>query len=169
MDKEEKDRTAKQRDVDDLIDGLVKSRLQAFLMGGGIIASVAFAMCVLGLITREATMTIGPDATASAATQLVGYANWTDFTAHCCCLVNTNAPSMSTLMSIEKWVCGNGRIKERVRARRQSKGSNVTVDGFSVRAMCSPLFATDCAVTRSGLNVQLACTHSRNATELELW
>jgi hypothetical protein len=166
MDQELLDLNEKQGDVDMLIDRQVKMRLQGFLMGGGVIGSIAFAMCILGLISRDATMTIGTQRTTSVAVELAGYSNWTTFTENCCCLINSNSAAKSSLISIEKWVCSNKRIKERVRSRIVN---NATVSGFSVRGMCSTAFAADCTLAQSGTTVSLACTNSRSAAVLDLW
>ena len=169
MDQELLELNEKQGDVDMLIDRQVKSRLQGYLMAGGVIACIAFSMCILGLISRSsAVVTISTDHSASFTQELAGYRNWTAFVENCCCLVNLNSPQLSSVLAIEKWMCLNGRIKERARSTYMQ---GVSANGFAIRPMCSPTFATDCSVVIDAItgDVSLSCTNPRNASELQLW
>lgn len=123
-------------------------------------------MCVLGLMVRESknVLAIG-HALPTTQHEFAGYANWTHFTENCCCLTNYNSPAKSTNIAIEKWVCVNGRIKERARS---TFVSNVSSDGFSIRGFCSVTFALDCSVLVAP-TVNISCTSPRTAKELDLW
>lgn len=158
-----------QGDVDLFIDRAVKSRLQMFLMVAGVIGAVALSLCLIGLITREQTAVLGPfPATRTIASELAGYASWNDFRTNCCCTQNTNPAQGGSYRLIEKWMCMNGKIKERVREIETSSG--VFVDGFSVRSYCSVDFASDCTLNVAAAGtVSASCTGARTNQELLLW
>jgi len=151
-----------QADVDHHIDIFVKGKLQIFLMIGGLIGFVALAMCLLGIMARTED-SVGPvfPSVWTTETQLAGYDSWDDFTASCCCSNNTN--TKSAYVTIEKWMCSNGRLKERVRA-------TTTAEGFVVRELCDVSFASDCAViVAPDKTVTMTCATTGTNQERALW
>ncbi|CUG06403.1 GPI-anchored surface protein, putative [Bodo saltans] len=157
-----------QGDVDLFIDRSVKTRLQLFLMIAGVLGAVALSLCVIGVITRETSTVLGPfPSPANTETELAGYSSWNDFRYNCCCTQNTNPTKGGENRLIEKWICMNGRIKERV---REQLINNVTTDGFGVRGYCSVDFASGCSVVvSSDLTVAPLCNGSFTFSQLKLW
>jgi hypothetical protein len=160
-----------QGDVDLYIDRLVKSILQVFLMVGGVLAVIALGCCILGLLARQQTNFTGPfPSNSSTATELASYTSWNEFTSHCCCLEYHNNENQSSFTTLEKWVCENGKVKERI---RETYSANLGfTSGNTVRPYCSITFAGDCAIVvdNSTLAVTLVCTSAtRTPDELDLW
>jgi hypothetical protein len=154
-----------QGDVDLHIDRVVKGRLQIFVMVGGILGGLALALCIVGLITREATSVVGASGSdQSIATQLAGYPTWTAFTSGCCCTGHMNPTGHDSNLWVEKWICANGRIKERVRAIGSGGAT-----GFAIRTMCNVTFEAGCSVTVSSGMTQLSCSTVPTASEAALW
>jgi hypothetical protein len=157
-----------QGDVDLFIDRAVKTRLQLFLMIAGVLGAVALSLCVIGVITRESTTVLTPfPSPANTETELAGYASWNDFRYNCCCTANTNPSQGGENRLIEKWICMNGRIKERV---REQLIDNTTTNGFSVRGYCSVDFTAGCSiVVGTDRTVSPLCSGTFTAAQLKLW
>lgn len=157
-----------QGDVDLFIDRAVKTRLQLFLMIAGVLGAVALSLCVIGLITRQSSAVLGPfPAVSDTDTQLAGYPSWNDFRYNCCCTQNTNPSQGGENRLVEKWICVNGEVKERV---REQLISNITTDGFPIRAYCSVDFTAGCdVIVGADKSVALQCNGSYTAAQLKLW
>jgi hypothetical protein len=162
----------KQSDVDRFVDRAVKAQMQKFLMTGGVLGFVALGLAVLGLIAEQSSSVLPPfPVPSTTATELASYGSWSAFTDSCCCLQYNNTASESNYLWVEKWVCGNGRIKERVRA---ITSGGAEVSGVGLRGLCNVAFepGPNCsvAVSASGA-VTLSCTNPGlyTPTQLTLW
>lgn len=137
---------SKQEDVDLRTNTTARRILNLFFMGGGLVCLVALGCCVLGLMSKQTNAVIGVDETLYETVDtdfhFAGYASFTEFTLHCCCLPYEN-PLPFTQARIEKWVCENGKVKERLRAVRYLNRSGYEVSqvtGFDIRPMCAVTF-----------------------------
>lgn len=156
-----------QKDVDEEINKVTTDALIRFLMIGGVFGVIALSCCALGLLVNdqeESTVGSPFPQTSTTATQLATYSSWDQFTSHCCCTSNQNAVNTSTYQVVEKWLCTNGRVKERVRVMMDGE------DGLSVRSLCAVSFEPGCEVTvtntSSGNVVSFACSGDPTTT---LW
>lgn len=147
-----------QSNVDYEINQVVKSRLNCALMLQGVLGLVALALCAVALLSSPSVVITVTGGVASAtaarsnATEFLGYNTWEAFVDSCCCTsaVNTNSTA-TAYVAVEKWICANGKVKERVRAYRPnlvtSGGSDRTVeDGYAARTLCNVSFATGCGL-----------------------
>jgi hypothetical protein len=103
-----------------------------------------------------------------AAAQLAGYASWDSFVDNCCCAAFDNQTGR-TAQSVEKWICANGKVKERL--RRVRGGTNAL---GTVRGLCERDFKNGCRVFVTAAPpywVSLAGCAAGNVTaaEMELW
>ena len=136
--------------VDMNIDDEVKGHLNQTIMFGGVMYLLAMCFCVVGLLSPESkSLTAFGSATQQGTLpyELVGYTTWANFTDSCCC---TSMSTPGSDMVVEKWVCHNNKIKERLRRTTVSLAatlmgqSSVTFDGYGIRALCSPIFNSGC-------------------------
>ena len=158
-----------QETADILINGIVKWRLNMFLMIAGVVILLALGCCILGIIVSEKTKMSGPfPETQTVATEFLGYANFTAFTQQCCCTYVFHDTAQQYAV-VERWVCANGNVKEHVRSRRLS--ANTTLDGFSIRPLCAVQFNSGCSmvISPSG-SIAVGCSgQSLSAVQLQMW
>jgi predicted permease len=156
-----------------LIDRKINARvivvLSNFFMFIGFILFIALVFCVLSLLFQTNPDVIPPrplrdiqSCDFSRRFNFAGYASWQEFTSNCCC---TEAPSYDSYQSVEVWHCRNGRYKERVRAET-GRGN-----GFALRGMCSPFFASGVGAPRCVKNAfQVTAGSAASAYALQnLW
>merc|ERR1719197_1226670 len=97
------------------VDSEVKGHLNQTIMIGGIAYIIALCFCIVGLLSPETAKlsSFGDSARQGELSyELVGYGSWQNFTRECCCVSMATAESTEV---VEKWVCSNDRIKERLR------------------------------------------------------
>lgn len=136
-----------QENADMAINEAVLGRMNKFLMGGGVILFLSMALCVVGLLQASDhraetygthTMTIG--------TEFAGHDTWGNFTNDCCCIAeHRNASDPKELeLTVEKWICGNGHTKDRLREQRTVVGGPI-ISSLSVRPLCGKTFGYGCS------------------------
>lgn len=168
-----KELAERQGDVDLQIDRSVKAQLNYFLMFAGLLGFLALGCCVVGLEVKTNSGSVTPaDSQGTIEKELAGYATWDLFTANCCCAYAENdlaamrrarassdaawgsGPQKDAAAGwLEKWVCGNGRIKERLRSWQSG-----TVNSTAVRGLCAATFNNGCSVrVGADRSVTLVC------------
>jgi hypothetical protein len=92
---------------------------------------VALGLSILGILDVQDNRTFFPanPPVRTVRTELAEYADFTDFTARCCCVPYTNPTSerfrMDGVLEVEKWLCANGLVKERIRSRHELNATHV--------------------------------------------
>jgi hypothetical protein len=78
--------------------------------------------------------------------ELAGYRNWTHFVENCCCSAFVNQKGadggVAAAISVEKWLCANGKVKERIRQKTPTFDRSVT----TIRSICGREFFNLCRV-----------------------
>nr|CCC92187.1 conserved hypothetical protein [Trypanosoma congolense IL3000] len=125
--------------------------MQVFFVTVCLLSTLALAMCFGGMVRAE-QRTVLRNAQSSYSTnkQLFDYGDWGNFTENCCChsMSGLKPVSPNQVVDIERWVCNNGLIKERV--RRDYIGS-VMYDGYRVRDLCGMDFKSGCFLTTDAM------------------
>lgn len=158
----------KRNTVDMDVDTEVKGHLNQTIMIGGIAYVVALCFCIVGLLSPEASKLTAFSDTAKKGDmnyELVGYEGWQNFTRDCCCVSMTSRDGST---EVEKWVCENSRIKERLRKTRLNlpatvgNVSSVSDDGYGIRGLCSPIFKSGCSpiVSSDKTTIGVRCSTS---------
>lgn len=167
-----------QRAVDFKINQDTIRVLQGFFAVTGILGFVAFGMCFLDTVSRDTSSDrfIGAAATSlTAEVQLAGYASWDAMVDGCCCVpfANLKAKLPSYVLDVEKWMCSNGRIREKMRRRlvyNSTSSRLVTQSGYSIRGLCGTTFSAGCTVLVTNGIVSLAgCNSTISFGEQGLW
>ena len=151
IERERKLLAEKQGDIDMRIDKLVKESLNRFLMGGGLLGFIALGLCIVGLLVDGS---IDEPAERTVDQDFAGYNQWSNFTQHCCCVPYQN-PNGAVYEVIEKWVCDNGRIKERLRAHNGTSFGGVYRSGLAIRGLCEINFNLGCTANAQYTTVNL--------------
>lgn len=145
--------TSRQADVDLRIDTDVKSRLNMFLMGMGLLCFIALGLCVVGLLAIDTQLPSnwqksGPP---TVDDEFVGYETWANFTEHCCCTYTYGNVNQTAVTAMEQWRCDNGHIKERIRITSIVEGNQRrNVSGVPVRPLCGEQFTSGCFLVSGG-------------------
>lgn len=152
--------------VDQDINEKVRSRLNTGLMIGGIAVIIAFGCALFGLLlsaeetdgNKKTWYNLGPRTNTS---EFVGYNNWQNMTAHCCCVHGTAANGSDPnvlFVTVELWICLGGTTREFPRVMRTQKGGPI-ISGLGIRSVCSPNFDSSCALSNNvGLGLQVQCS-----------
>jgi len=128
-------------------------------MGMGIFFTIALGVAFLGVMrTKESEFVVSSDPLHMHADySLAGYANWTDFTSHCCC-INQSTPSLD-FNETERWICGNGKTVERGRVTKDRADN-----GLPLRPLCGMMFRRGCAlVVAANRYPTLTCSDATTA------
>ena len=124
---EEQSRQVKveQRSVDFQINNLAEGMLKVYFIISGLLSCVALAFCALGVMHyytrgKQFEEVTPPGEIVNLDDELLGYDLWQNFSSECCCMHYPNVSVISTgeydeWVDVEKWVCSNGKMKERQR------------------------------------------------------
>lgn len=161
-----------QSNVDYEINQVVKDRLNCALMIQGLFGLFALALCAVALLSSPASAVSVSDfdSTRSNTTEFVGYANFDVFTSKCCCTATVDT-NHTPHVAVEKWICENGRIKERVRATKPFSTNASIVDGFQIRSLCNVTFADGCvlATTEAKESIQFVVCNETKLPDVTLF
>jgi hypothetical protein len=164
--------------------------LHIFFMAMGTFAILALGCCILGVIHYNAASGhFSPISTPTPTvrSEFAGYDSFDVFAMQCCCEAFTNRTA-SEVLHLEKWICENGRIKERLRAhgnvaghlRDASSGLYRETSGLAIRGMCNATLLQGCVIAAgaayndgdghdTNLVAVTGCTAEFSAAELKLW
>jgi len=191
--------TVQQQTVDFRINADTLDILNVFFLVTGLLAFVALGLCTLGIVRYNSGRPFrSMSETGTFDRELLDYNTFEEFSTECCCIPHSNVSLNRTespnlfagwqedYRDIEKWVCGNGKVKERMRSwtRVWHNASNpptnrtvVTFSGLELRPLCGMAFARpSCAPTYD--NATLTVTQPtaagcpglfRDEFELSLW
>ncbi|RHW70756.1 hypothetical protein DPX39_080045400 [Trypanosoma brucei equiperdum] len=130
--------------VDHRIAMSIRRYMQIFFVVLCLFSTLSLAMCIGGMMYKGDNISLTNAQSAySVHNQLFGYKSWEEFTRNCCCssLSSPAALPPNNVMALERWVCRNRLVKERVR-RDVLKGE--AVDGFKIRELCGMDFKNGC-------------------------
>eukprot|EP00760_Papus_ankaliazontas_P005939 PhM_4_TR12812/c0_g1_i1/m.72752 len=140
-----------QFELDQEINERALSTMRWYFLSLGVACTCALALCVLGVLASTDPLSLSQIASGQrldSFTGLAGYADWSNFTASCCCVVSSNQSS------VEQWICENGRRLDRQREGEVFVGiTRVPVNGLRLRSLCGTTFVDGCTIdVKSGVS-----------------
>eukprot|EP00992_Anisonema_acinus_P010656 TRINITY_DN6746_c0_g1_i1.p1 TRINITY_DN6746_c0_g1~~TRINITY_DN6746_c0_g1_i1.p1 ORF type:complete len:502 (-),score=71.68 TRINITY_DN6746_c0_g1_i1:73-1578(-) len=130
--------------LDKQISDAAGQHITRFFLFIGVMTFLSLAACVSGIMYHlyfDPVLHARPYS-GVAELEFAGYEGWDEFTRHCCCMDASTSPALS----LEKWVCRNGRVRFRL---RQEEHLGLAISGLPMRPFCSRKFTDGCAVSNA--------------------